>query len=126
PYQDRRLIARGRCVPRRALNPFETAVPLGMEESERPALPAADDEIVTAISVHVAPSHARSELAQLFRQKRLALKIVKILFMMVVIDSIAYIFEQCGTFLRKTFCVASSLCAAAFIDLIKAIRFHAE
>src|SRR5207249_1178648 len=55
--------------------------------------PAADDQILPTVSVHVMPPHPGPQLTELLRQQRLPLKIIKLLLRMHVMNQPAHILK---------------------------------
>src|SRR5205814_8807754 len=86
-----------RLVPRRALlqarsDPrLEPTTAIVAIHRHSPPTPAADNQILPPVSVHVIPRHSRPQLAQLPRQQRLPLKIVELFLMMAVLEQLTHI-----------------------------------
>ena len=76
-----------------------------MWRSARAAATAADEQIVPTIAIDIAPGEARTELAELARQKGLALEIVEGLVVMGVLEEMADVGEEhwsVGTWERES------------------------
>src|SRR5437773_162739 len=89
--------------------------------SETPSLPAADNQVLPAVAIHIGPSHCRTQSAELSRQTWLPLKIVKLALMMRVPQQIADVFEE---WLGWCFRRLEKFRGACLINLINPVGFH--
>src|SRR5580765_3414045 len=89
------------------------------------SLGGADDKVIPAVSVEVAPGYSRSQLTKLFQHERLPLEIIKGLLVMRVSDEIAHVSKdwRAVRYEPLTRCARLRNRLVQFINLIRRGRF---
>ena len=109
---------------------MEASVAIAQENGHAPAFPRPDHEVIMAVSIQVAASHARAELAQAPWQERLERKIIEWFIFVLMTKDITAVSEKLRR--RRSPCDLRDRCAPRFprraakrlVDLIKPVGPH--